>query len=361
MSNIVDGIDSIRSISIDELKDSDGFLLIDVRESHEYLDGTIPKALTIGRGFLEIELKKRKIELDKPIVLFCASGLRSRYAALNLMLLNYSNIYSLQGGFEAWKAQGNQIEYPQSLSENDKKRYARHLSLQDIGSDGQLKIMQAKVLVVGAGGLGSSCLLYLAAAGVGEIAIVDHDVVDLSNLQRQVIHNENMLKKKKVDSAFHTLRALNSEITVNTIDERVTPENIDALVDGYDVIVDCTDNFKARYIINDSAVAAGKPVVSAAVFRFSGQVMTRSNNQAPCYRCVYPEAPPAELAPSCTENGVIGVIPGMLGIYQANEVLKIILGIGDCLNGKLLKIDMLNNQHQLLTTKKRPGCQCHNN
>ncbi|RNM28530.1 molybdopterin-synthase adenylyltransferase MoeB [Dickeya undicola] len=361
MSNIVDGIDSIRSISIDELKDNNGFLLVDVRESHEYLDGTIPKALTIGRGFLEIELKKRKIELDKPIVLFCASGLRSRYAALSLTLLNYSNIYSLQGGFEAWKAQGNKIEYPLSLSDNDKKRYARHLSLQDIGSDGQFKIMQAKVLVVGAGGLGSSCLLYLAAAGVGEIAIVDHDIVDLSNLQRQVIHNENMLKRKKVDSALHTLRALNSEITINTIDDRVTPENIDALVDSYDVIVDCTDNFKARYIINDAAVAAGKPVVSAAVFRFSGQVMTRSNNQAPCYRCVYPEAPPAELAPSCTENGVIGVIPGMLGIYQANEVLKIILGIGECLNGKLLKIDMLNNQHLLLTTKKRPGCQCHNN
>lgn len=352
------GLESVKELSADNLKNSNNYLLIDVRESHEYSKGTIPGALTIGRGFLEIELKKRQTALEQPIILFCASGLRSRYASLGLSALDYSQVYSLSGGFEAWKAQGEPIEYPAILSDKDRARYARHLSLSDVGEAGQIKIMQAKVLVIGAGGLGSSCLLYLAAAGIGEIGIVDHDVVDIGNLQRQIIHNEYTLKNKKIDSAFNTLKALNSDVKIKTYDTAVNPENITELMLGYDIVIDCTDNFNARYAINDAAILAGKPLVSAAVFRFSGHVLTCSSRNAPCYRCVYPEAPPATLAPSCSENGVVGVIPGILGLYQANEAMKIILGIGNTLDGKLLKVDMLNNQHHLLTTKKRKNCRC---
>lgn len=358
MNNSARGIESVRGLSVDRLKVCDNFILIDVRETHEYTNGTIPGALTIGRSFLEIELKKRQISLEQPIILFCASGIRSKYASLGLSALDYSQVYSLDGGFEAWKAQGEPIEYPAILSEKEKSRYARHLSLSNVGTDGQIKIMRAKVLVIGAGGLGSSCLLYLAAAGVGEIGIVDHDVVDLGNLQRQVIHNESTLKKKKIDSALETLQALNSDIEIKTYDTAVNAENISALLVGYDIVIDCTDNFNARYTINDAAVLANKPLISAAVFRFSGHVLTCSGRNTPCYRCVYPEAPPAALAPSCSENGVVGVIPGILGLYQANEAMKIILGIGETLDGKLLKIDMLNNQHHLLTTKKRNDCRC---
>lgn len=358
MFNNTGGIDSVKSITVDELKILNSPLLIDVRESHEYSNGTIPGALTIGRSFLEIELKKREVSSEQPILLFCASGLRSKYASLSLTTLGYSQVYSLDGGFEAWKAQGKTIVYPKILNEKEKSRYARHLSLTDIGSEGQIKIMQARVLVIGAGGLGSSCLLYLAAAGVGEIGVVDHDIVDLGNLQRQVIHNEATLKRKKIDSALSTLQALNSDIKIKTYDTAVNADNISTLVAGYDIIIDCTDNFNARYTINDAAVFAQKPLVSAAVFRFSGHVLTRTNHTSPCYRCVYPEAPPAALAPSCSENGVLGVVPGILGLYQANEAIKIILGIGETLDGKLLKVDMLNNQHHLLMTKKRHDCPC---
>ncbi|MCC8374516.1 MULTISPECIES: molybdopterin-synthase adenylyltransferase MoeB [Photorhabdus] len=359
MRDLTGGIQSVKAISVDELKERDS-LLIDVRESHEFANGTIPGALTLGRSFLEIELKKRQIEPEQPIVLFCSSGLRSKYAVLGLTALNFVNVYSLDGGFEAWKAQGNPVEQLTMLSETEKNRYARHLSLKDVGTRGQLKIMKSKVLVIGAGGLGSSCLLYLAAAGVGEIAVVDHDIVDLGNLQRQVIHNETMLQKKKVESALHALQALNSSIKIKVIDTAINPENIKILLKSYDIVIDCTDNFNARYTINDAAVKANKPLISAAVQRFSGHVMARTHPHAPCYRCIYPEAPPAALAPSCSENGVVGVIPGILGLYQANEALKVILSIGDILDGKLLKLDLLNNKYQLLETKRRPDCLCYN-
>lgn len=361
MSNIMGDIQDVETITINELKELDSVLLVDVRESHEFANGTIPGALTLGRGFLEIELKNRQIELDHPVVLFCASGLRSKYAALGLIALNFVNIYSLDGGFEAWKAGGNPVEQPSTtLSQTEKNRYARHISLKDIGLHGQLKIMKSKILVIGAGGLGSSCLLYLTAAGVGEIGIVDHDIVDLGNLQRQVIHNETMLQKKKVESALHTLQALNSGIKIKIMDVAINTKNIQPILEDYDIIIDCTDNFNARYAINDAAIKANKPLISAAVQRFTGHVMTRVQPYSPCYRCIYPEAPPTTLAPSCSENGVVGIIPGILGLHQANEALKIILNIGDTLDGKLLKLDLLNNKYQLLETKRRADCLCHN-
>ncbi|WP_099130998.1 MULTISPECIES: molybdopterin-synthase adenylyltransferase MoeB [Xenorhabdus] len=361
MSNIMGDIQDVETITINALKELNSFLLVDVRESHEFANGTIPGALTLGRGFLEIELKNRQIELDHPIVLFCASGLRSKYAALGLIALNFVNIYSLEGGFEAWKAGGNSVEQPSTiLSQTEKNRYARHISLKDIGLHGQLKIMKSKILVIGAGGLGSSCLLYLTAAGVGEIAIVDHDIVDLGNLQRQVIHNETMLQKKKVESALHTLKALNSGIKIKIIDVAINTKNIQPILEDYDIIIDCTDNFNARYAINDAAVKANKPLISAAVQQFTGHVMARTQPYSPCYRCIYPEAPPTTLSPSCSENGVVGIIPGILGLHQANEALKIILNIGDTLDGKLFKLDLLNNKYQLLETKRRTDCLCHN-
>lgn len=358
MNNTVDAIRNIKKLSIEEVKKTEEYIFIDVRENHEFLDGTIPGALTIGRGFLEIELEKRDISRDAKIILFCASGTRSKYAALNLILLEYTNVYSLDGGFEAWKASGKKIQKFLTLNDQEKKRYARHLSLKEIGIEGQLKIMKAKVVVIGAGGLGSSCLLYLGAAGIGNITIVDDDTVELGNLQRQVIHREATLTKKKVTSAMESLQALNSNIKINLFEEKITIDNVEEIISGHDVIVDCTDNFKARYIINDVSVSLNKPMVSAAVLGFSGQIMTRSTNSSPCYRCVYAETPPLELSPSCSENGVLGVVPGLMGMYQANEVIKLILNIGQTLDNKILKIDLLENTHRVLGIKKRDDCHC---
>jgi molybdopterin/thiamine biosynthesis adenylyltransferase len=270
--------------------------------------------------------------------------------------MGYTDVVSMNGGFQAWKAQGLEWVAPVGLTDQQRLRYSRHLLIPEVGSAGQAKLLDARVLLIGAGGLGSPAALYLAAAGVGTIGIVDFDVVDVSNLQRQVIHTSDRVGQKKVESARRTLNALNPDVTVVALDEMLVAGNVDRLLAGYDVIVDGTDTFETRYLLNDAAVAAGIPVVHASVFRFEGQLTTFIPYEGPCYRCLYPTPPPPELAPGCSVAGVLGVVPGILGMLQANEVLKLLLGIGETLAGRLLLFDALETEFTVLGLRRDPAC-----
>jgi len=361
LSSVKNGI---REISAEDTKarvldvpEAQAPVLIDIRERDEYEQGFIPRAEWIPRGFLEIKIEDLVTDREREVILYCAGGTRSALAARSLSELGYAKVSSMAGGFRAWKNGGYAFDRPRVLTPEQIKRYSRHIMLPEVGEKGQGKLLDAKVLFLGAGGLGSPSALYLAAAGVGTIGIVDDDVVDESNLQRQVLHNIERLGMTKVESARKTLQALNPDVTVVPHQERLTSENIMGILANYDLVVDGADNFPTRYLLNDAALKLGKPVVHASIFRFEGQVTTFLPFDGPCYRCLYPEPPPAGMAPSCQEAGVLGVLPGMVGTLQANEALKLILGQGETLSGRLLMIDALGTKFRNLKLRRDPECR----
>ncbi|MBJ7249098.1 MAG: molybdopterin-synthase adenylyltransferase MoeB [Thermoleophilia bacterium] len=331
-------------------------VLIDVREPDEYEQGAIADSIHIPRGFLESRIEATAPDHDQRIVLTCASGARSAFGAKVLAELGYSNVASLAGGFSGWKQAGNPWSEPKVLDAERRRRYSRHLVIPEVGEAGQLALLSSKVLMIGAGGLGSPSALYLAAAGVGTIGIIDDDVVDASNLQRQVIHNMDRIGMPKAESARLTLTALNPDVEVIEYRERLSSSNIDRILAGYDVIVDGTDNFPTRYLLNDASLIHKIPVVHASIFRFEGQLTVFKPFEGPCYRCLFPEPPPAELAPSCAEGGVLGVLPGIMGTLQATEALKQLLGIGDPLVGRLLLADALEMSFHEVQLRRDPNC-----
>ncbi len=318
-----------------------GSLVLDIREPDEVAQGVIPGAVTIVRGNLEAQVENRIPDKSTSIVVHCAGGVRSAFAAKSLAELGYANVVSMDGGFNKWKDEGREWIAPTSLTADQRNRYSRHLLLPEVGEEGQIKLLEARVLLLGAGGLGSPAALYLAAAGVGTIGIVDMDVVDESNLQRQILHNMDRIGVRKVDSARMTIEAMNPDIKVITHDTRLSAENIEEILVGYDIVIDGADNFPSRYILNDASVKLGIPVVHGSIFRFEGQVTVFDPLNGPTYRDLLPEPPPAELAPSCSEAGVVGVLPGIVGSIQALEAIKLILDLGDSLRGRLLAFDSL--------------------
>ena len=329
---------------------------VDVRESNEWDEGHVPGAVHVPRGFLESRIEAAAPERDRPLVLYCAGGTRSALAARQLAELGYNDVVSMSGGFQQWKSEGRPWTRPVVLSSEQKQRYSRHLLIPEVGADGQARLLDSKVLLIGAGGLGSPALLYLAAAGVGTLGIVDFDTVDLSNLQRQVVHTNDRIGRKKTESAGETIKALNPDVTVVAHEEMLTDDNVERLIDGYDVILDGTDTFETRYTLNDAAVRARIPVVHASVFRFEGQLTVFKPYDGPCYRCLYPTPPPPELAPGCSVAGVLGVVPGVMGMLQATETVKLLLGIGDPLAGRLLIYDALDGTFQELQLRRDPSC-----
>ncbi|MDQ4133196.1 MAG: molybdopterin-synthase adenylyltransferase MoeB [Actinomycetota bacterium] len=331
-------------------------VVLDVREQDEYVQGALPNAVHIPRGFLESQIEGRLPDHDAPVVVYCAGGTRSAFAARTLNDLGYTDVVSMAGGFNKWKDEGRPWSAPRTLSPDQRTRYHRHLLLPEVGEAGQQKLLGAKVLLLGAGGLGSPAALYLAAAGVGTLGIVDMDVVDDSNLQRQILHNLDRLGERKVDSAKKTLTALNPDVDVVTFDVRLGADNVLDVIDGYDVIVDGTDNFPTRYLVNDASLLKRIPVVHGSIFRFEGQVTVFAPYEGPCYRCFIPEPPPAELAPSCAEAGVLGVLPGIVGSIQAMEAIKLLLGIGDPLVGRLLAYDALEESFRTFKVPRDPNC-----
>ena len=357
----------IREVSADDTKarvlDNPGGeppVLVDVRERDEYEQGFIPHADWIPRGFLELKIEDLVPNRDREIIIYCAGGVRSALGARSLTELGYTRVSSMAGGFRAWKNAGFAFERPRVLSPEQIKRYSRHIMLPEVGELGQGKLLDAKVLCLGAGGLGSPSALYLAAAGVGTIGIVDDDVVDESNLQRQVLHNVERLGMPKVESARKTLQALNPDVNVVAIEDRLDSSNVLDIISQYDVIVDGADNFPTRYLLNDASLKLRKPVVHASIFRFEGQVTTFLGDPeqgGPCYRCLYPDPPPPGMAPSCQEAGVLGVLPGMIGTMQANEALKLILGVGDTLSGRLMVFDALQTKWRTMKLRKDPDCR----
>lgn len=318
-----------------------GAVLLDVREPDETAQGVVPGSVQIVRGNLEAQVEARLPDKQVPLVVMCAGGVRSAFAAQTLESLGYTDVTSMDGGFNRWKDEGRPWEVPTTLSADQRNRYSRHLLLPEVGEEGQQKLLGARVLLLGAGGLGSPAALYLAAAGVGTIGIIDMDVVDESNLQRQILHNRERVGERKVDSARTTLEAMNPDLEVITFDERLGADNIMDILAGFDVVVDGADNFPSRYLLNDASVKLGVPVVHGSIFRFEGQVTVFDPLDGPTYRDLLPEPPPPELAPSCAEAGVLGVLPGIIGSIQALEAIKIILGLGDSLRGRLLAFDAL--------------------
>jgi molybdopterin/thiamine biosynthesis adenylyltransferase/rhodanese-related sulfurtransferase len=335
----------------------DEAVFLDVRERDEWDEGHIPGALHVPRGFLESRIEGLVPDRSQQIVVYCASGNRSVFATKSLLELGYENVVSLQGGYTDWKRNGLATELPRSLTPERRTRYSRHLLIPEIGEAGQLKLLDSRILLIGAGGLGSPASLYLAAAGVGTLGIVDADVVDETNLQRQVIHNLDSLGTPKVDSAKATLQALNPDVEVKTYRERLTSENVERIfADGWDVIVDGADNFPTRYLVNDASVWHDIPVVHGSIYRFEGQATVFKPHVGPCYRCLFPSPPPPELAPSCAEGGVLGVLPGIIGSLQANEALKLALGIGEPLIGRLLLFDASAGEFDEVSVRRDPNC-----
>ncbi len=360
------GAEVLRQIKsrIDEVDPADvreqvgnGAVIVDVREPEEWGAGHIPGAIHVPKSYLESRIEGAVPDRDKHVVLYCASGNRSAWAARTLIEdLGYEHVESMTGGFTLWKDRGYEVETPRTLTAEQRERYSRHLLLPEVGPEGQQKLLDAKVLLLGAGGLGSPAALYLAAAGVGTLGIVDNDEVDLSNLQRQVIHSTERIGVPKVDSAEQTITALNPDVKVEKYALRLGPENIMDVLPGWDIVVDGLDNFPTRYLLNDASVRLGIPVVSAAILGFEGQLSVFKPYDGPCYRCLFPVPPPAELAPSCGANGVLGVLPGTMGLLQATEVIKLILGEGDPLIGRLLMYDALAATATEVKVRRDPDC-----
>lgn len=334
-----------------------GAVLIDVRESEEIAQGSPAGAYRLGRGYLELRVEQSVPDFNCTVLTLCGSGTRSLFAAESLKQLGYGDVRSIAGGFNRWKDEGLPFEVPQILDGAARSRYSRHLLMPEIGEKGQQKLMASKVLLVGAGGLGSPASLYLAAAGVGTLGLVDHDVVDRSNLQRQVLHRDDRVGMSKVASARQTLAALNPTIRINEYESRLESRNVEEIFRDYEVVIDGSDNFPTRYLVNDACVKLGLPNVYGAVYRFEGQVSVFwPARSGPCYRCLYPEPPPPELAPSCAEAGVLGVLPGVIGLLQAVETLKILLNLGEPLMGRMLYYDALKACFSELKLERRPHC-----
>lgn len=352
--------DSVKLIPLEELKSrlegDDRPILVDVREKDEVRAGTIPGAIHIPRGFLEMQVEGKLPRKDAEIVVYCAGGTRSAFAAKTLAELGYSNVISANPGFVRWKDLGFPVEKPPELTEVQRERYSRHLLLPEVGEKGQERLLKSRVLLLGAGGLGCPAAMYLAAAGVGTLGFVDADVVDLSNLQRQVLHTQSRVGTPKVDSAEQFIVDLNPDVSVVKYQERLTSENVDRIFEGWDVIVDGCDNFPTRYLVNDASLKHKIPVVHGSIFRFDGQVTTFMPFDGPCYRCLYPEPPPAHLAPSCAEAGVLGILPGVIGTLQATEAIKLLLGKGDVLNGRLLQYDSLGMTFRVFKLRRNKDC-----
>lgn len=339
------------------IEDNADFVLIDVREKDEVAGGILPGAIHVPRGFLELRIEDAVPERARKVVLYCAGGNRSAFAAKTLRELGYRDVASMAGGFSRWKQKGFRFDLPRSLTPDQRDRYSRHLLLPEVGEKGQLKLLDSRVLMLGAGGLGSPAAYYLAAAGVGTLGIIDDDVVDASNLQRQILHNTERVGIPKVESARQTLTALNPDVKVVAYRERLSSANINRILDDkWDIILDGLDNFQTRYLVNDAAVWRGIPVVHGSIFRFEGQVTTLWPGHGPCYRCLYPEPPPAGMAPSCSEAGVLGVLPGIVGTLEAIEVIKYLLGKGDLLTGRLLIYDALKTKFRELRVRKDENC-----
>ena len=336
---------------------TNGATVIDVREPEEWAAGHIPGAVHVPKSYLESRIEGAAPDRSGHVILYCASGNRSAWATRTMVDdLGYENVESMTGGFTLWKDRGYEVDVPRSLTAEQRERYSRHLLLPEVGPEGQQKLLDAKVLLLGAGGLGSPAALYLAAAGVGTLGIVDNDEVDLSNLQRQVIHSSERIGVPKVDSAEETINALNPDVKVDKYPVRLGPDNIVEIISGYDIVVDGLDNFPTRYLLNDASVRLGIPVVSAAILGFEGQLSVFKPFDGPCYRCLFPVPPPAELAPSCGANGVLGVLPGTMGLLQATEVIKLILGEGDPLIGRLLMYDALSATVSEVKVRRDPDC-----
>jgi molybdopterin/thiamine biosynthesis adenylyltransferase/rhodanese-related sulfurtransferase len=332
-------------------------LWVDIREPDEWEQGHLPGAVHVPRGNLESRIERIAPDKNRQVVLYCAVGNRSAFAAKTLGELGYAHAHSLAGGIEDWKRDGLEIVMPRTLSPERRARYSRHLLIPEIGEEGQLKLLDSRILLIGAGGLGSPASLYLAAAGVGTLGLVDADIVDETNLQRQIVHSLDTLGSPKVDSAKRTIAALNPDVNVVTYRERLTSENIDRILDdGWDLIVDGADNFPTRYLVNDASVWHDIPVVHGSIYRFEGQVTVFKPHEGPCYRCLFPQPPPPELAPSCAEGGVLGVLPGIIGSLQTNEAIKLAAGIGDPLIGRLLLFDALSTEFSDVKIARRADC-----
>jgi len=355
-------IEEVDPSDVYELQSQNGsapdFVIVDVREQGEWEQGHIPGAVHVPRGHLESRIERAVPDKSQRVILYCATGQRSALAAQTMeSLLDYDDVASMNGGFVLWKDRGYPFDKPRILTSEQKERYSRHLLVPEVGLEGQQKLLDAKVLLIGAGGLGSPAALYLAAAGVGTLGIVDDDEVDLSNLQRQVIHTQARIGEPKVDSAAQTIAALNPDVEVVPYRTRLSKENVLDLIADYDVIVDGADNFPTRYLLNDAAVRLRKPVVHASILGFDGQLTVFVPYEGPCYRCLYPQPPPADLAPSCGANGVLGVLPGIMGLLQANEAIKLIVGAGEPLVGRLLLFEALSTQFTTLRVRRdAEGC-----
>ncbi|HZU69694.1 MAG TPA: molybdopterin-synthase adenylyltransferase MoeB [Ktedonobacteraceae bacterium] len=340
----------------DAAPDDQEIVLVDVREKIEWNEGHIPGAIHVPRGYLELQIEEAVPDKSKTVVLYCAGGVRSLMAGATLKQMGYDNAISMSGGFGQWKASGFPFVQPRTMTEAQAKRYSRHLLIPEVGEQGQFKLLDSKVLLLGAGGLGSPAAYYLAAAGVGTIGIIDDDVVEESNLQRQIIHNTKRVGQYKAESARETIEALNPDVKIITYIERLDETNVARIIADYDVVIDGTDNFPTRYLLNDAAIIANKPVVHGSVFRFEGQLTVFKPYEGPCYRCLYPEPPPPALAPSCAEAGVLGVLPGIIGLLQATETIKLLLGIGDPLVGRLMTYDALAGEFSELRLFRDPNC-----
>jgi molybdopterin/thiamine biosynthesis adenylyltransferase/rhodanese-related sulfurtransferase len=347
----------IREVDPKDIADHlDDYRVLDVREPDEYQQGALPGAVHVPRGQLEFSIEGRLPDKSAPVAVYCAGGTRSAFAAKTLQELGYTNVVSVAGGFNKWKDEGLIWESPRTMSADQRNRYQRHLLLPEVGEAGQMKLLDSKVLLLGAGGLGSPAAIYLAAAGVGTIGIIDMDVVDASNLQRQILHTLDRVGMRKVDSAKAALTAMNPDVKVKTYDTRLSADNILDIIDGYDVIVDGTDNFPTRYLVNDASLVKRIPVVHGSIFRFEGQATVFYPYVGPCYRCMIPEPPPAELAPSCAEAGVLGVLPGIIGSIQAVETIKLLLDLGEPLVGRLLTYDSLDESFRTFKVRRDPNC-----
>ncbi len=349
----------VREISVADLKKQldqrQNVKIIDVREADEYAAGRIPGAVFVPRGFLELRIES-KAQRDEALVLYCAGGTRSALAAKTLQDMGYTNVVSLAGGYSRWTDAAYPTEKPVVLTPDQKERYRRHLVIPEVGEEGQAKLLNAKVLLMGAGGLGSPAALYLAAAGVGTLGIIDMDVVDLSNLQRQIIHTVDRAGLPKTESARAAIAAINPDVKVVPFQERLTSDNVMRILEGFDMVLDGGDNFPTRYLLNDACVVQKKPNIHGSIFRFEGQVTTFAPGEGPCYRCLYPQPPPPDMAPSCAEAGVLGVLPGIVGLFQANEAIKLILDKGQPLVGRLLTFDALGTRFTELKLRRDPAC-----
>lgn len=352
--------DSVPEVTIDEvqaqMENGARPTLLDVREREEYREGHLEGSVPLPRGFLEMRIEEAVPDKNTPIVAYCAGGVRSLIAARTLKEMGYENVASMSGGYTAWKNAGYKWVADRQFTPEQITRYARHFTLPEVGEAGQAKLLDAKVLCVGAGGLGSPVALYLAAAGVGTIGIADHDTVDMSNLQRQILHTNDRVGMPKVESAQLTLNALNPDVNIVQFKERLSSENVMRIIDGFDIVVNGCDNFPTRYLINDACIMAKKTLVDGSIFQFEGQVTVVDPTEGPCYRCLFPEPPPPGMAPSCAEAGVLGVLPGLVGCVQALEVIKIILGAGNPLVGRMMHFDTLSSEIRVLKLRKDPNC-----